>query len=146
MWTAGAEVPPPPWSVLFPKTWHIIGAFINEHVYRYPQPTSVHAFLSLAGSGKGNNVFLITKRNSCQRELAPSRLPGDLCPHSDASSRCRWGRIFFFFSFQVQLKLLVRSKTTWKWNVKSGGGHVCVISFISIRVRWLFSPLGHRLA
>ena len=35
-------------------------------------------------------------------------------------------------------------QTGWKWNVKSGGGHVCVISFISIRFWWLLFLLPPR--
>lgn len=98
MWTAGAEVPPPPWSLLFPKTLHRIGAFINEHVCRCPQPTSMRAFLFLAVSGKGNNMFLIMKRSSCQPELAPSRLPGGSLSSQRRLLQMSLVQDFFFLS------------------------------------------------
>lgn len=123
--------------------------FINEleHVYELLSLQISSAYLYIlffAVSGKENKMFLIMRLSFCQPGLAasPTTVGISIFTVTPLPDVVGAG---FFFSFQVQLKLLERSKTTWKWDVKSGGGHVCVISFISIRVWWLFSPLGHRL-
>ena len=97
--------------------------------------TQMYVLFFSSQTGKGNkNVF------NNGTELPPGWIrgvpsyPQSLRVHSDASPRWCWG-----------LPLLSKHnpfsrvfQTAWKWNVKSGGGHVCVISFISIRFWWLF--------
>lgn len=100
-------------------------------------------FFSLQNLVEGIKMFLIIKLSCCQPELVASPttvrtslFTATLLP--DVVDAC--------FSFPSTTQTSHVFQTTWKWNVKSGGGHVCVISFISIRFWWLFLPLGHRLA